>query len=688
MSSGAFTGTPTVLGASNFTLTLQDSTSGTPKTNTFPLTIQVTNINQYGGDIALHCPAGATGAFYTALIGAQWYICDPLGNGMWGLGAYLSGPQGNITAKYLTSAAANLATAQRLKSWGFNILPPYVSGDMFPSATGMSSAKMGYMPIFRPGAYGMQKNAVAGPLDDGIKDLSNGTGSYFTDVNYNGIVDWADTTRQTSALHYMLAVNPNDFATILLNKLSLDYILGIAVEDSDQTWAFWGGGEGDPFETQPSGRGSAHGGYIAALMSPIQQAEGDHWKLLYTDHEVKTKTNWQTYLQTKYNNIAALNTAWSTGGAYTTFGSTATPVSGESFATTDGTNAAFTHTLSHAGTLSPNTVQIYLDGTMVAGDCFHPGHGGPCNNLDPSTYPNKIWGGLYGPTMSTGTGLVNYSTKAVTVVFNAVPGSGHAITVSYQVNGWDAGGTGLMDEDGRPTHTWLGTDPYALTNANANFAADCRAWLGQLATTYFSAIQGQIAADFTSVGAAVPMYLGPDTFGTWSTPPRKEVLQAAGPYIGMAIMGASPGFTQSELDFVTQYFGKPFLTATFLHANADSPYASNIAPGDYATQQLRGAAYIASIQGSSLAARSNGVNPNVGNVWWSYPDGDCTGSTCTNWGLVTLKDNAYDGHEAAMGSVTCSSPTNAYTCGGESGNYGNLISSITIANGLWLLIGN
>jgi hypothetical protein len=36
------------------------------------------------------------------------------------------------------------------------------------------------------------------------------------------------------------------------------------------------------------------------------------------------------------------------------------------------------------------------------------------------------------------------------------------------------------------------------------------------------------------------------------------------------------------------------------------------------------------------------------------------------------------------GSVTCSAPLQAYTCGGESGNYGNLVTPVKAANALWL----
>jgi hypothetical protein len=748
-------------------------------------------LDSHGGRTDINCVGGVTGSPYTELIGAKWYICNAEGHPMWGLGAYSSGYV-VTTPKYgsdQTAAlvASRIATIQRLKSWGFNLLPPYSDIYMWPSATGMSGNKISYLPIFRPGLYGMDKNAVAGTLDDAIKDLSNGQGPNFTSGNYNGMVDWADITRQTSALHYMLAVDTNDFATILNGKLSLDYLVGIAIEDSDQTWAFWGAGENDPFDTRPTDKGSAHGGYFTAIMSPIQQAEGNHWHLLYTDHEVKTKTNWETYLQNKYTTIAALNTAWGTGGAYTTFGSTATTVSGEALATTDGTTSSFTHTLSHAGTLSPDSIQIYKDGTMIGGDCFHPNRGDVCN---PTIGIDS--GGIWGPTASGG--KVTYSTKSVTVAFtglwvteNAItcvaggtpnctisvadyddatfgavigdkitvadhlrtgtaccnltsetitaksidvggsftytttnsagvvgsetwagggdgktaklltPTTGHALTVSYQVNGWAAGGTGLMDEDGRSAHTWLGTDPYALSNANATFAADCRAWLGALATTYFGAIQGQIATDFTAAGAVVPMYIGPDSFGTWATPPRKEVLQGAAPYLGMAIMGGSAGysFTQPELDFVTTWLGKPFVSATFLHSQADSPYVTNSMDNDYTTQPLRGAAFYDLMQGF-VSAVSNGVDPYLGNLWWAYADNT---DLSTNWGMVSVKDNAYDGHESDTAAVACSAPLNtgcsgtqcigaAYPCGGEAGNYGDVITSVKAANALWLAGGS
>ncbi len=65
-----------------------------------------------------------------------------------------------------------------------------------------------------------------------------------------------------------------------------------------------------------------------------------------------------------------------------------------------------------------------------------------------------------------------------------------------------------------------------------------------------------------------------------------------------------------------------------------------------------------------------------------------------NWGLVTHLDNAYDGHEPSAGSVPCSAPLAAYTCGGESvpasgggtPPFGDLITPVKTANALWLSI--
>ena len=551
------------------------------------------------------------------------------------------------------------------------------------------------------------------------------------------------------------------------------------MEDSDQTWGYFTSGENNPFPTQPDGYGAAYGGYLTAIMSPIQQADAKHYSLYNTDQTVYTKKAWHDFLVSKYITIGALNAAW--GSNYTTFDSSATHITGASIGRTDGVTNLYTFTVP-SGTLTPNSIRIYEDGTMIAGDCFHPKTGDACNPGNGTT-----WGAVWGAAASGGT--VNYSTGVITVgaggasvspgnivctantsctayfpdytnpgvasgdhisvsgstggvldlasavvsasttgahtfsgaycspnpesdayivtypwsggdviggqcdanggriaKLNPLP-AGHVLTVDYQTGGWDAGGTGLMDEDGRPSHSsWMGTDAYALSNANANTAADLRAAMKSLDYNYFSAMHTGVSAAFTNAGEASPMYLGPDSLGTWASTPPAEVLQAASTTVDLAIFGGSEGYTltQSMINYIATNYGRPILGGTFLEANPDSPYSGNSNSMAYATQPARGAGYMSAVQSMLSTTSSSGVNPYVGFGWWQY--GDNSGEQ-TNWGLVTLKDNAYDGHEAVMGSVTCSPPTNAYTCGGESSNYGNLISSIITANGLWLLTG-
>jgi hypothetical protein len=786
MSGGVFSGTPTVLGTSSFTVGVQDSTTSTPKSGTFPLTITVTTIDAYGGNVLIHCPNGPAARFYTQQIGSHWWLCTPLGNAMWMQGLLDVGPQSNAITKYGTQANANIQTLNRVKSWGFNYLGTYGFDGEQPWNT---SVQVPTTPMVRPCAYGMSTGStpllVVGTLDQQIKDLAHVLGPYYPG-NPNGMCDWGDLTRIGQALTYEMteatagAGNQN-FAEVIQGlpgtASALSYIIGIFVEDSDQTWAYFGSVTNNPFDTQPDGRGAYYGGFLTSTLSPYEQADVDHGGLLFkTDQTVYTKKAWHDFLVAKYGTIAALNTAW--GSSYTTFGTSSTTVTGEALATTDGSAALFTHTLANAGAVSPNTIQIYEDGTMIAGDCYHANYGDACNPIS-----GTVWGGIYGPTAANG--AINYTTKVATVGFagafnttnriscstsgtpscyaelnpdpeftvgNLVavrgstccndnseritgksgpaqcsdsptascetytytntagksgtedyygsprftsdqiaqifpPAAGHVLTVNYQVNGWMAGGTGLMDEDGRPAHSgWIGTDGAALTTSNPNTATDMRAGMYALDYAYFSAMKSGVDSVFTNAGYAAPMYLGPDTLGTWTSVPSKETLQAASTTVDMAEMGFAAGYTltQPMLNFVATYYGRPILGMLFMTADADSQWGAGAGgDGDFATQTARGAAYVSSVQSMLSGTSTSGFNPYIGFLWQQYVD-----SEGTNWGLVTLKDNAYDGYESVKASVTCSPPTNSYICGGEAGNYGNVISSVIIANGLWRLIGH
>jgi hypothetical protein len=153
------------------------------------------------------------------------------------------------------------------------------------------------------------------------------------------------------------------------------------------------------------------------------------------------------------------------------------------------------------------------------------------------------------------------------------------------------------------------------------------------------------------------------------------------------------------MDYVEANWGdKPYFASFYTTAGADStPGTAGDGGGGYSgtftTQPLRGAAYYTAMQNVlTNIATSTGNHPYIGMGWFQMYD-----FSTTNWGVATLTDNAYDGREAASGSVSCSAPLAAFTCGSEptpgiSGGvrpFGNLIGGATgvkAANALWLAL--
>jgi hypothetical protein len=69
----------------------------------------------------------------------------------------------------------------------------------------------------------------------------------------------------------------------------------------------------------------------------------------------------------------------------------------------------------------------------------------------------------------------------------------------------------------------------------------------------------------------------------------------------------------------------------------------------------------------------------VGLNWWALYDMD---SQKANWGLLTPRDNPYDGKSATISGIggTQGNDEWGYPTGGEAGNYGNFIGPVAGAN--------
>ena len=95
---------------------------------------------------------------------------------------------------------------------------------------------------------------------------------------------------------------------------------------------------------------------------------------------------------------------------------------------------------------------------------------------------------------------------------------------------------------------------------------------------------------------------------------------------------------------------------------------------DFPTQQQRGAAYSRDVTDFYNARGKNGDYYVMGIDFWELLDNR---REKTNWGLVSRKDNAYDGKEAVRAA---GKDPWGYATGGEEQDYGDFLSSVKNTN--------
>ena len=95
------------------------------------------------------------------------------------------------------------------------------------------------------------------------------------------------------------------------------------------------------------------------------------------------------------------------------------------------------------------------------------------------------------------------------------------------------------------------------------------------------------------------------------------------------------------------------------------------------TQEAKAQAWKRGVHGGLRERAANGDFPRVGANWWKWSDNGWTYRLeRNNWGLVTLKDNAYNGQEA----TTLGADGIQGTLDDEEENYGDLWTGLREAN--------
>ncbi|MGH9393073.1 MAG: hypothetical protein ACRD1E_02810, partial [Terriglobales bacterium] len=190
------------------------------------------------------------------------------------------------------------------------------------------------------------------------------------------------------------------------------------------------------------------------------------------------------------------------------------------------------------------------------------------------------------------------------------------------------------------------------------------------AQTYFAAVVSALRKSFPD-----HLVFGPATLNGWHGLTRAPILRAAGAAVD--VLQANADSAEILARTIAAAGDLPLVTWTGMAANGDSdlyafPDASS-GTACFATQPRRGAAYAQVLLGEYERSHA-GVWPVAGTKFWSFAD---SWAEKMNWGLVSLRDNAYDGQEAvqALGRDRW-----GFATGGEQRDYGDSITSIRAAN--------
>jgi hypothetical protein len=135
------------------------------------------------------------------------------------------------------------------------------------------------------------------------------------------------------------------------------------------------------------------------------------------------------------------------------------------------------------------------------------------------------------------------------------------------------------------------------------------------------------------------------------------------------------------MDFMAANYGdKPYYEGEFRTANRDSAlFASGeeSAGGGFRSQAARAQDFAQNV-GNLHERSARGSSPYIGYLWWRLTD---DWAERLNWGLVTARDNAYDGCEArtSAGVDPFGFPT-----GGEVRDYGDVLDAVKQVNFAWI----
>ncbi len=320
----------------------------------------------------------------------------------------------------------------------------------------------------------------------------------------------------------------------------------------------------------------------------------------------------------------------------------------------------------------------WLIGTSVddANDIYGFGHRPEASSTD--FHPHIGW--IAAVTAPTQSGETVYTKLAFRdflrqkyLSLSALNAAWMSTYTSWDSDGGWPNGTGVLDESGQ--HAWIGQDFDRLSDAGPQVKADLDEFLEKLAEQYFSVVAEAVRAYIPGRPVFSPAGIGAGA--------RPQILRAAARHLDVLQVVVPPDRLEL-LEEVYQVAGKPVFVRSTFQSQADSPWVAREGWGpayDYPTQEDRGEAYASYVQQLLALRAPDGSYPVVGVDWWAWKDSteaeDDSDQDRSNFGLVTIQDNAYDGLEAVVADGT--DPW-GYPTGGEQENYGDFLSDVTTAH--------
>ena len=329
--SGDITGTASAVGQFPFQVLATDS-SQPPQQQSSNYTLNVViGLDTYSGLTAAPVPGCTpTGYFQLQKTDGRWYYADPDCNAFYQFSVYASYPGFIFSDVYKSRYGGDTAkwanhSLQREVAYGFNTQDIYYSNFMLPVDTSTSPAAATKLPFLL--FFNTMNDASYNPQMLGLPEPVK---NYCDGIDGSGYIGYCLYTLDvidpnwTAANIAELGVQINNFTG---GFNTIPWIPAISLGDADQVFMFKGKGTQSPEYPQ-----YPHPAMIVATIAfnyNLPPVNGN-WKrpILYSKaawtcnavaNDPQNFPPGQSFLETKYGTIAALNQAWGTGNFYTSF---------------------------------------------------------------------------------------------------------------------------------------------------------------------------------------------------------------------------------------------------------------------------------------------------------------------------------------------------------------------------------